>query len=288
MAQLQPGHLGTVLRHGANVGKVVRRREVFAQAGAAGQVHLVGHNVVVGELASLEQGGVAGSPVQFAQSHQVGHHFVGLAVGRLVDLVDLVERGHDLRPMRLVVGLDDVTSQVEIPRFAGGLIQQHDRLQHTGCGHADVLTGTDDISLAFTRAEGGRQQIADFFRRLKSRLVAEGLVHTEQTDQVVLVGPDVPAGPALIAGVGAQVAVRGLAGNEGGRGLLDPRPQGRIVRVLPGEAGSVQPFADVFATPALGLAGILEGSQALVETDGGQAVLPVGLDALPNQPVSCT
>ena len=57
-AQLEPGHLGAVLRDRPDVGQVVWLLEVLAEARPARQVHLVGHNVVVGVKRGLETEGI--------------------------------------------------------------------------------------------------------------------------------------------------------------------------------------------------------------------------------------
>ena len=228
---------------------------------------------------AVEDLGVAGGAVEFQRAVEAGKHLVGLAVADLVHALGGEQRRDDLRPVGLLPGAEDVLAEVEVARLAGQAVEQHHGLQHAGGRHAHVLPGLDDVALAGLIAEGLAQQIAHAAAG-GQRLQVAGVAHVgDQADEVVLVRPHVPFGPAVLVQVGAQVAVVELALDQFGGHVIELLAQGRVAGVDPGQRGGVQPFADVLAVPGLPARAFAIALQQARRVQLHQPVGFVGLDA---------
>ena len=228
---------------------------MLARAGAAGDVQTVGDDVVPGVQHGLEQAAVARGPRQLAEADQVREHLVRLAVGRPVHALARPQATPAIAgPAGLVPRLHDVAREVEVSRLAGEPVEQDDRLEDAGRGHADVGPGREDALLApGTWRSAGRPSCRQAVER---GAVSGVLVIRQQTDQVVLVRPDVPVGPLveaepLLRDIGAEVAVGLLAGDQVGDDPVELGLEGGIAGVRPGEGRRVQPLADVLADPGV-------------------------------------
>ena len=189
-------------------------------------------------------------------------------------------------PARLVPRLHDVAREFEVSGIAREPVEQDDRLEDAGRGHADVRSGRENALLAGKR---GDQQVGHLAAAVERRAVSGVLVISQQTDQVILVRPDVPVGPLvetepLFGDIGAEVAVGLLAGDQVGRHAVELGLQGGIAGVRPGQGCRVQPLADVLADPGMAAGTLAIAGQERLGVDGQQPVLLVGVDPRPSQP----
>src|SRR5271157_4893991 len=122
--------------------------EKFARAGAAADVQTVRNDVLPGVSHRLQQAAVAGGPGQLAEADQVREHLVRLAIGRLVHALARSQRRRDGRAPWLIPRLHDVPREFEVPPIAREPVEQDDRLENAGCGHADVGSGRENTLLA--------------------------------------------------------------------------------------------------------------------------------------------
>src|ERR1019366_3964390 len=121
---------------------------------------------------------------------------------------------------------------------------------------AHVRPGRDDVALPGASSKGAAQQVADLARGGERRLVPGGLIVADEADEVVLVHPHIPACPALIVEVRAQVAVGKLRGEERAHHAVHQGLEPFVAGIEPGVGGGVQELAGVLADPIL-LAGAL-------------------------------
>src|SRR5205823_6069532 len=73
----------------------------------------------------------------------------------------------------------------------------------------------------------------------------------DQADEIVLVCPDIPFGPAILFGVGAEITVSELALHELRDGMVEFLAQDGVPGVDPGKTRGMKPLADVLAVPGL-------------------------------------
>ena len=227
-------------------------------AGAACEVEALVHDVLPGIEYGLEHLVVAGDARQFAEADEVGEHLVGFAVGHFVDLLLCEQRLQDCRSLWLVPRFDDVSGKVEVTLVARQAIEQHDRLQHAGGGHAEVRACGENTLLGRERCD---EQVAHLAARVERGFVAGVLIVAEQADEVVFVRPHVPVGAieqaeALFWHVGAQITVRLLGRDQLGGDTVELLAQCGVTGVGPCERGGVHPLADVLADPRV-TAGLL-------------------------------
>src|ERR1035437_5150899 len=114
----------------------------------------------------------------------------------------------------------------------------------------------DDVALPGASSKGAAQQVADLARGGERRLVPGGLIVADEADEVVLVHPHIPACPALIVEVRAQVAVGKLRGEQRAHHAVHQGLEPFVAGIEPGVGGGVQELAGVLADPIL-LAGAL-------------------------------
>ena len=139
--------------------------------------------------------------------------------------------------------------------------------------------GLDDVALAGLVAKGLAEQIRHAPAGGQRRHVA-GVAHVgDQADQVVLVRPHIPFGPAILLQIGAQVAVVELALAQFGGHVIELLAQRRIAGVNPRQRGGMQPFADVLAVPGLPARTLAVAFQQARRVELHQAIGFVGLDA---------
>ena len=82
---------------------------------------------------------LAGETVEFQESHQIGHHFVGFGVRSLEHRPGAEQRRDEFRAIGLLPGLVDYeTGKLQIARIAGVAVKLANGLQYTGRSHADV------------------------------------------------------------------------------------------------------------------------------------------------------
>ena len=256
---------------------------MFARAGAAGDVQTVLDDVVPGVPHRLQQAAVAGGPGQLAEADQVREHLVGLAVGRLVHALARSQRRRDGRAPWLIPRLHDVPGEFEVPGITREPVEQDDRLEDAGRGHADVGSGREKTLLARKR---GDQQVGHLAAAVERGAVSGVLIIRQQTDQVVLVRPDVPVGSLvetepLFRDIGPEVAVGLLASDEVGRHAVELGLQSGVAGVRPGQGCRVQPLADVLADPGMAAGTLAIAGKQRLGIDCQQPVLLVGLDPRP-------
>ena len=81
-------------------------------------------------------------------------------------------------------------TELEVSRLAGQPVKKGHGLKHAGRGHALVGTGKSHASLFHD--EESMHQVRRTPARLERGCVVGGLVIGEQSDEVVLVSPDIP------------------------------------------------------------------------------------------------
>ena len=87
-------------------------------------------------------------------------------------------------------GIDDHVTKLEVVWLAGQPIEEGDGLKYAGGGHALVGTGKSHASLVYN--EGFIHQVRSTHARLECWPMIGGAMVREQSDEVVLVRPDVP------------------------------------------------------------------------------------------------
>ena len=198
----------------------------------------------------------------------------------LLTFFSLQQGRDDLRSARLVPGFHEIACEVEIAVLTRESVEQHDRLEHAGRGHADVSPGRQDALLG---GKGRDQEIAHLAAGVEGLLIPCVLVVSQQSDQIILVRPDIPVGPrieaeAFFGEVGAEVAVGLLAGDQVGHHLVELGFQGWVGGVGPGQRGRVQPLADVLADPGMAAGPLAITGQERLDVDLEQPVFLVGVD----------
>ncbi len=189
------------------------------------------------------------------------------------------EGGDEVGAVGLIVGGEDVVAEVEVALVAGRAIEPDHGLEDAGGGEAEVGAGGDDIFPAGAKAR--EEEICGLAGGGEGFVIAEDLPVAEEAEEAVLGDPHVPVVGALDrddvamgGGVGAEIAV-GLLGGDEGRG--DGAAAGGEAGVASegvGEGGCVEPLADILAGPTVApvAVAIAEGSEEDVGVLGEEAV----------------
>src|ERR1044071_9104643 len=102
----------------------------------------------------------------------------------------LLEGADDMWSVGLFPGRNDVLSKVQVLLLAGRPIEQDNRFQNRGRGHTNVGPSRNDALLA--RAKSIAKQIPNASRAGKRLLITRVLIVREESQNVVLVHPNVP------------------------------------------------------------------------------------------------
>ena len=176
--------------------------------------------------------------------------------------------------------IDEIVREFEVARLAGVAIEDADGLEDAGGGQAGKGPGGDDVVLSGALAESLGEQIADLARGFEGERVPGDLVVAEQSDEAVLVHPDIPALPTLLFGIGAEIAVGELGGDEGVRHQVHFGLDARVTGVGPGLGRGIEELPGVLADGGADAEAVLESGQERGIGDAQQAALEVDLHAL--------
>jgi hypothetical protein len=267
---------------GGMVGEFEIAVEMFALGGTAGQVKPARHDVIPGDEYRREPFAFAGGAGQLAEADEIRKHLIALGICGRGHGFFTEERGNDFWAVRFVISRDEVTGKLEVAGVAGGAVEEDDRFEHAGGGHADMGAGVDDAF--FVGAECADEEIADPDAGIEGVNVTGVLMVGEQPDEVVFMDPDIPVGTgeeaeALIGGIGSQVAIGFLSGDELADHAIEFRAQFGIAGVAPGQSGGVQPLAHMFADPGVAPRPIAKARQQGFLVNLQQAVERVVLSA---------
>ena len=223
---------------------------------------------------------LCGDAVQFAQSLETGHHFVGfrrpahLPRCRFADSLLNQAEARRCQSVRLVPRADDMPCEIEVTFLSGPLIKKRYGFEYGAGGQSFP---TDPACRGDVRPAPGARLGDQVVGHAPGRFERGGLfrlvVVGQQAEQHVLAAPDVPVAQMTAVGIGADVAVGALRGHQFADGPVDRRSVLGARRVAVAHHRGGEPLAPEFGTETPVAVGLV--AERLHET----------LDILSHQPV---